>query len=132
MCWSFYGLFAVCVTGAFLFTIRSALHEIQVVHVEDENSLDDTMEQAKESGRSQLKNCETIDSDNNSDAFESEDQNENREIEPLTPTPQKQNKLQDFNSPTSSLSSHLSDYFANQSIAPQDEEANRIVSKLNS
>lgn len=122
--WTFYGLFSVCVTGAIIFAIRSALYQIKVVHVDGDESLCNTMEQAKEIKQSTSKMGQTVlsvESDCNmqpenlhEDYEDSIDSIEKNEEKPLTPTAPQQTNCNgsiDFNSPTSSLSSHLSDNF---------------------
>ena len=118
--WTFYGLFTVCVTGAILFTIRSALYQFEVIHVEDENSLEGTLEQAKDMKQTQSNTGQTFDSDGNMEAIiQEEDARDtqekkgrtDRELEPLTPTGENHNVSINSNSPTSTLSSHLSHGF---------------------
>lgn len=116
-------MFAVCVTGAILFSIRSALYQVEVIHVEDEISLEGTLEQAKEIKQAHSNNGQTVLSLDSDDNMESVIQQEDAidvqerkvrtdgELEPLTPTGENRNVSINFNSPTSTLSSHLSHGF---------------------
>lgn len=134
MSWTFYGLFIVCIGGAIAFTIRSALYQIQVVHADDMDSFDGTMEQTEESKMEKDHVAPTFSTESSEtktssgsgtrqvDLFTAMEQgfasrndmidSSMGELDPQTPSPNgKCNRSINFNSPDSSLSSHFSDSF---------------------